>query len=77
LNVRFNISGVFFPLGGLPDVVQHLAWISPLTPVANLMRALISGHLGEGAWWGLGIVVGYTAIFSPLSLIMMRRRLLK
>ena len=73
----FFFSGVFFPLDAFSPTVQRLCWISPLTPTANLTRALISGHPGEGAWWGLAIIIGLTAIFFPLSLVMMKRRLLK
>ena len=73
----FFFSGVFFPLSAFPTLVQHLSWIAPLTPVVNLMRALISGQPGEGAWWGLAIVVGITVAFFALSLFTMRRRILK
>jgi len=73
----FFFSGVFFPLYKFPEIVQDLSWIAPLTPVVNLSRALVSGQPGEGEWWGLTIIVGLTAIFFPLSLVTMRRRLLK
>ena len=72
----FFFSGVFFPLSAFSPTVQKLCWISPLTPVANLARALVAGHPGEGAWWGLAIVFGLIIIFFPLSLYLMRRRLL-
>jgi hypothetical protein len=29
-----------------------------------------------GVWWGLAIIAGITAVFFPLSLYTMRRRLL-
>ena len=73
----FFFSGVFFPLDQFPEIVQDLSWIAPLTPVANLMRAVVSGHPGEGAWWGLAIIVGIIAIFFPLAMFNMKRRLLK
>ena len=73
----FFVSGVFFPLSGLPEVAQALAWIAPLTPVADLTRALMSGHPGDGSWWGLAIIFGYAGVFSVLALLMMKRRLLK
>jgi lipooligosaccharide transport system permease protein len=73
----FFFSGVFFPLDAFSPTVQKLCWLSPLTPVANLSRALVSGHPGDGDWWGLAIIIGLTAVFFPLSLFMMRRRLLK
>ncbi len=73
----FFFSGVFFPLDAFSPTVQKLCWISPLTPAADLTRALVSGHPGEGSWWGLAIIIGLIAIFFPLSLIMMHRRLLR
>jgi lipooligosaccharide transport system permease protein len=73
----FFLSGVFFPISAFPDVMQGLTWIAPLTPVADLTRAMVSGQPGEGTWWGLAIIVGYTAVFFPLALIMMKRRLLR
>ncbi len=77
LTPMFFFSGIFFPLDSFDPIVQDLSWIAPLTPVANLMRALISGEPGAGAWWGLAIIVGVTAVFFPLSLVTMRRRLLR
>ncbi len=73
----FFFSGIFFPLDGFPEIVQKLAWIAPLTPVADLTRAVISGQPGDGSWWGLAIIMGYTAVFFPLALSRMKRRLLK
>jgi len=73
----FFFSGIFFPLDGFPDIVQKLVWIAPLTPVANLIRAVVSGQPGDGAWWGLAIILGYTAVLFPLALYKMKRRLLK
>ena len=73
----FFFSGVFFPLDQFPTVVQKLSWIAPLTSVTNLMRAVISGNPGEGAWWGLAIMVAIIVVFFPLALFRMKRRLLK
>ncbi|OGO01090.1 MAG: ABC transporter permease [Chloroflexi bacterium RBG_13_53_26] len=73
----FFLGDVFFPVDTLPPVLQHIAWIAPLTPVANLMRSVVTGSPGEGAWWGLGVIAGYIAVFFPLSLLMMKRRLLR
>lgn len=73
----FFFSGVFFPLNEFPTMIQHLSWIAPLTSVTNLMRAVISGSPGDGSWWSLAIMVGIIIIFFPLSLLRMKRRLLK
>lgn len=72
----FFFSGVFFPLDSFQPLVQHLSWIVPLTPVTNLSRALISGDLGSGAWWGLAVMLGIVMVFFPLALYSMKRRLL-
>jgi len=77
LTPMFFFSGVFFPLDEFPEIVQNLSWIVPLTSFANLSRALVSGDLASGAWWSLGILVGLTAVFFPVSLHLMKRRLLK
>ncbi|MDY6892610.1 MAG: hypothetical protein SVO26_02695, partial [Chloroflexota bacterium] len=60
-----------------PTMIQHLSWIAPLTSVTDLMRAVISGSPGDGSWWSLAIMVGIIIIFFPLSLLRMKRRLLK
>ncbi|MBE0481158.1 MAG: ABC transporter permease [Dehalococcoidia bacterium] len=73
----FFFSGVFFPLDSFPPVIQRLAWIAPLTPATDLTRAVITGNPGQGEWWGLGIMFGLTAIFFPLSLYTLKRRLFK
>ncbi|UCG83908.1 MAG: ABC transporter permease [Dehalococcoidia bacterium] len=73
----FFFSGIFFPLDGFSTVIQNLSWVLPLTSVANLTRAVVSGHPGDGAWWGLAIMVCITAIFFTLSLRSMKKRLLK
>ena len=73
----FFFSGVFFPLDAFSPTVRRLCRVSPLTPAADLTRALVSGQPGEGSWWGLAIILGLIVIFFPLALIMMRRRLLK
>ncbi|MBI2918096.1 MAG: ABC transporter permease [Chloroflexi bacterium] len=70
-------SGVFFPLSGLPKVVQWLAWALPLTHGVNVVRAALRG----AATWGLLVdvvwlgVVGAVAFW--LALVLMRRRLIK
>jgi lipooligosaccharide transport system permease protein len=77
LTPMFFFSGVFFPLSEMPSVVQHIAWFLPLTPLVNLDRALISGQLTPDLLGGLAYIVALTVFFFILSLITMRRRLIK
>jgi len=77
LTPMFFFAGVFFPLDNFDPIVQDLSWLAPLTPVANLTRAVMSGEPGAGEWWGLAIMVGLTGVFFSLSQVFMRRRLLR
>ncbi|WP_243113636.1 ABC transporter permease [Desulfofundulus salinus] len=47
----FLFSGVFFPLSGLPRIIQTLAWASPLYHVVNLARGLVLGQVHSGLIW--------------------------
>lgn len=73
----FYFSGVFFPLDAFPSIVQRLSWIAPLTPVTITTRALVRGELELSLFWALLMIVAITAVFFSLSLLLMRRRLLK
>lgn len=54
----FLFSGIFFPLDGLPTLVQAVAWLSPLYHLVEAVRALAFGiptvaTLGHLAWMGV------------------------
>lgn len=73
----YFFSGVFFPISALPHALQVVAQYSPLTPVVNLSRALFSGEFTIGLVQGLAFILAITLLFFTLSLIGMRRRLIK
>jgi len=73
----FFFAGVFFPLSAFPEIVQRLSWIAPLTPVVEITRALMAGNLYWGLFTGLGVITALTALLFWLSLVLMKRRLLK
>jgi len=73
----FFFSGVFFPLSGLPEVVQRLAWVLPLTHGVNLVRALLRGSLSWALLGDLAWLVVVAGVAFWLSLVLMRRRLIK
>ena len=77
LTPMFLVSGVFFPLDGLPPVFQQLAWLSPLTHVVIPVRAAASGHLYWGLLWNLAFVGILGAVAFYISLGRMSRRLVK
>ncbi|MFH1087867.1 MAG: ABC transporter permease [Chloroflexota bacterium] len=71
----FFFSGVFFPLSSFPEVVQSVSWVVPLTSVVHLSRALTNGVFGPQLILSVAVVVIFTAVLFPVSLIRMRRRL--
>jgi len=72
----FFFSGVFFPLSSFPQIVQNLSWIAPLTPAVRLTRALFTGEVQLDLLWALALIIALAAIFFPLSLVTMKRRLI-
>jgi lipooligosaccharide transport system permease protein len=73
----FLFSGTFFPLENLPSWARSLAQFLPLTHLVNLTRALSFGHFdGEGAW-AVAYLALFAAVFFPLALWRMQRRLIK
>lgn len=77
INPVFFLSGVFFPLDQFPPLVQRLTWISPLTSVVHIARALFTGKFSADLWLALALVIGFTAVFCAISLVTMRRRIVK
>lgn len=73
----FFFSGVFFPLEQLPDPVERFAWVLPLTPAVHLARNLLEGHLLPSMLWSVLAMAGAAAGFYYLSLVLMRRRLIR
>jgi lipooligosaccharide transport system permease protein len=72
----FLISGIFFPLEGLPQAVQIAAWFSPLTHLVRVVRAVVLGapewgHLLDVAWLGVA-----SFVLVNVALWLMRRRLI-
>ncbi|HEY2932327.1 MAG TPA: ABC transporter permease [Acidobacteriota bacterium] len=73
----FYLSGIFFPLERFPVWLQYVAYLSPMTPLVLIARALNKGVL---AWWMLGPVAWLlvlTFFASALAIYRMKRRLVK
>ena len=73
----FYVSGIFFPTDQLPDLVQRLAWILPLTPAASLTRGLVTGDLSAAMILWTGQMVLYSTIAYLTASYFLRRRLIK
>lgn len=73
----FMFSGVFFPLDALPRWVGTLAWLTPLSHVVSLARALALGRLEPRHAWDLVWMLVVTAALFPAPIALMRLRLIK
>jgi lipooligosaccharide transport system permease protein len=74
---QFWLAGVFFPLDKLPGWVQTAAWFTPAFHIVEVYRGLATGH---PEWVDLLHVVwilGVSAAFYALAIVLMRRRLVK
>jgi lipooligosaccharide transport system permease protein len=73
----FMFSGIFFPLDALPAWVSTAAWLTPLSHVVTLARALALGTLETRHVWDLVWMLTVTAVLFPAPIALMRRRLIK
>jgi len=71
------LSGIFFPLDGLPAWARTASFFLPLTHVVNMVRPLALGNLSLKMFLDLLLVALVLILFLILSLKMMRRRLIK
>jgi lipooligosaccharide transport system permease protein len=72
----FLFSGTFFPLENLPPWAQSLALALPLTHLVNLTRALSFGQFSSEGAWAIAYLALFVAVFFPLALWRMQRRLI-
>ena len=70
------LSGIFFPLDGVPAALQSAATFLPLTHGVALIRPLLTGQLPQAPLLHLGVLVGYTIVGYSLATVLARRRLL-
>ncbi|MHC1743051.1 MAG: ABC transporter permease [Syntrophobacteraceae bacterium] len=73
----FLFSGTFFPLENLPAWAQHLASVLPLTHLVTITRDLAMGNLSIPLLWNVAYLAAFTAVFFPLAIYTMRRRLIQ
>ncbi len=65
------LSGIFFPLSNMPEWVQTLAWVLPLTHAVNLSRSLAMGWISPELLWD----VLWIAVFTSAVFVIAVRRL--
>jgi lipooligosaccharide transport system permease protein len=73
----FFFSGSFFPIEILPDWVEPVAWVMPLTSAVHIARGFALGSLDMSHLWAAVYMVAITAVIWPLAIFLLRRRLIK
>lgn len=71
----FLLGGVFFPIHQLPQVVQGIAWLTPLAHGVALARSLSAGVLAPSAAIHLAVLLIYAAVGIGAARITLQRRL--
>ena len=71
----FLLGGVFFPIHQLPQLVQGIAWITPLAHGVALARGLAVGAASPTAGIHLAVLLAYAAIGIVAAGITLQRRL--
>ncbi len=69
------ICGVFFPVTQLPQGIQVVASVLPLTHAVDLARPLMNGVVPPQALMHIAVLVAYTLAGFYISLVLFRRRL--
>jgi lipooligosaccharide transport system permease protein len=74
----FLLSGTFFPLTAMPEVLQIVAQLFlPLTNAVTLTRALALGNVEFSILLNLAWLIIVTPFFVVLSINLMKKRLIK
>jgi lipooligosaccharide transport system permease protein len=73
----FFFSGSFFPIEVLPGFLQPVAWLAPLTPGVHLARGFTEGGFDATHGAAAGYQLLLSVVFYPLSVWLLRRRLVK
>lgn len=68
------LSGVYFPIGQMPEWLQLIAHVLPLTAAVDLVRPLIIGQW-PAQWLGpMAVLAGYAVVGYYIALVLTRRR---
>ena len=71
----YFFSGSFFPIAVLPDALEPVAWLMPLTPGVHIAQGFAWGQLEITHLWSALYMVGLTAVILPISIFLLKRRM--
>ena len=70
------LCGTYFPLNRLPDPLEYVLWVVPLTHVVDIIRFLVSGTPTPWLFLKILYLVVSTVVFVELSLRLLAKRLI-
>lgn len=70
----FFFGGVFFPIDSLPDYLEPVAWVMPLTPAVHIARGLSLGEFDLSHIYSVIYMVGLVALLCPVATALLKRR---
>jgi lipooligosaccharide transport system permease protein len=73
----FLFSGVFFPIASLPPWAHYAAGAMPLTFLVSVLRGLAFGRFYQAHILELFLLAAIAVICTFLSMVMMKKRILK
>jgi lipooligosaccharide transport system permease protein len=71
------LSGVFFPIGQLPVLAQHITLVLPLSHAVELIRPAMLGREGADVALHIGVLVLYIVVPFFICTVLFRRRMMK
>jgi lipooligosaccharide transport system permease protein len=71
------LSGVFFPLDGMPAMIQQGAALLPLSHAIELVRPLITGRPLVEPGLHLGVISAYALVSIYFATVLLHRRILR
>jgi len=71
------LSGVFFPLEGLPPAIQAAAWFLPLHHLVEVTRGLILGTVGWATVGHVAWLLGALLLTFALPTHLLRGKLVR
>lgn len=72
----FLLSGVFYPVSSLPEAVQTLVYLLPLTHAVELTRPLIAGQPVDNVAVHLSVLIAYAVVGYYFAVVLIRKRLM-
>lgn len=77
LTPMFLLCGVFYPIDTLPEMVQSVVQVLPLTHAVAIVRPLVAGSEVSSVLPHIAVMLAYAAGGYYLALVLVRKRLLR